>query len=293
MKLMEANKANKALDTGVRPYACGLCRETFSRSDILKRHFQKCSVRRGNPTGENHLSHSRATKKSKLEAATEPSMGERTRGLCLDQSVGTTDFPPAGINASFDLSTLGLGSSGYPDENQSLSNRGSRSNSVKQPGSSGLMGSRGAYGGSSSSGYEPHSFSYSGGQITPDSITTSGAATPFQYSQETRAAHFTSDTPFSQSSRGPTLELNGGSRAPAGSSYTSGSLPQILESSNGRGNDIDWSSLLQPSTPDDYGNPQFHSSIDSAQHPVKSELDFSHMPFPLPQGYPAYLPAKV
>lgn len=36
---------------------CVLCRDTFSRSDILKRHFQKCSIRRGNPTGASHLSH--------------------------------------------------------------------------------------------------------------------------------------------------------------------------------------------------------------------------------------------
>ena len=39
---------------------CVLCRDTFSRSDILKRHFQKCSIRRGNPTGASHLSHPQA-----------------------------------------------------------------------------------------------------------------------------------------------------------------------------------------------------------------------------------------
>jgi len=39
---------------------CVLCRDTFSRSDILKRHFIKCSVRRGNPTGASHLSHPQA-----------------------------------------------------------------------------------------------------------------------------------------------------------------------------------------------------------------------------------------
>ncbi|CAJ2508637.1 Uu.00g136630.m01.CDS01 [Anthostomella pinea] len=43
--------------TGDRPYMCVLCRNTFSRSDILKRHFQKCSIRRGNPTGASHLPH--------------------------------------------------------------------------------------------------------------------------------------------------------------------------------------------------------------------------------------------
>ncbi|KAK3946920.1 hypothetical protein QBC32DRAFT_177817, partial [Pseudoneurospora amorphoporcata] len=47
--------------TGDRPYTCVLCQHTFSRSDILKRHFRECSIRRGNPTGATHLSHSRAS----------------------------------------------------------------------------------------------------------------------------------------------------------------------------------------------------------------------------------------
>lgn len=47
---------------------CVLCRDTFSRSDILKRHFQKCSIRRGNPTGVSHLSHPHAhVKKSQQQ----------------------------------------------------------------------------------------------------------------------------------------------------------------------------------------------------------------------------------
>lgn len=49
---------------------CVLCNDTFSRSDILKRHFQKCSVRRGNPTGASHLSSPAAhLKKSQAAAA--------------------------------------------------------------------------------------------------------------------------------------------------------------------------------------------------------------------------------
>ncbi|KAM3562069.1 hypothetical protein ARSEF4850_002917 [Beauveria asiatica] len=43
--------------TGERPYKCVLCDDTFSRSDILKRHYQNCSARRGNPTRASHLSH--------------------------------------------------------------------------------------------------------------------------------------------------------------------------------------------------------------------------------------------
>lgn len=50
---------------------CVLCNDTFSRSDILKRHFQKCSVRRGNPTGASHLSNPAAhIKKNQQKNAT-------------------------------------------------------------------------------------------------------------------------------------------------------------------------------------------------------------------------------
>lgn len=48
---------------------CVLCKDTFSRSDILKRHFQKCSLRRGNPTGASHLSHPQAHLKRSQAAA--------------------------------------------------------------------------------------------------------------------------------------------------------------------------------------------------------------------------------
>ncbi|KAK4119927.1 hypothetical protein N657DRAFT_244162 [Parathielavia appendiculata] len=35
---------------------CFLSRETFARSDILKRHSTKCAIRGGNPTSASHLS---------------------------------------------------------------------------------------------------------------------------------------------------------------------------------------------------------------------------------------------
>ena len=59
--------------TGDRPYMCHLCTDTFSRSDILKRHFLKCSLRRGNPTGANHLAHQRGRASSvhRLSASNE------------------------------------------------------------------------------------------------------------------------------------------------------------------------------------------------------------------------------
>lgn len=96
-----------SLDTDTRPYSCGLCRETFSRSDILKRHFQKCSVRRGNPTGENHLDHSRAIKKSNLEAAGKllREKTSRTRSVPSCPTPAIRDFAPTNI-PTFDFHAL-------------------------------------------------------------------------------------------------------------------------------------------------------------------------------------------
>ncbi|OAQ58227.1 hypothetical protein VFPPC_11788 [Pochonia chlamydosporia 170] len=61
--------------TGDRPYMCVLCRDTFCRSDILKRHFQKCSIRRGNPSGVSHLSHPQARVRNHAQGGKAGSLG--------------------------------------------------------------------------------------------------------------------------------------------------------------------------------------------------------------------------
>lgn len=298
MKLIESNKANIIVDTGIRPYSCGLCNDTFSRSDILKRHFLKCSVRRGNPTGEHHLSHSRATKKSRLEAAAKARAFEDCNALSSNQSEGTTEneLSPSG---AFDLSALRIGASRYSEESQPVSSRASRSNSVKGP-----SGSQANFRGSSASSYDPIGYVYSGGRITPDSISTSGAVTPFHYLQENRPGQFTTtDVPYIESIHVPGLEVS--SRPPTVSGYASGSLPQILESGTGRGTDIDWPPLFHPDTHDNYGNSQFDSNMSGTHQLIKSEADlgqshrplepkpdFRNLPLPLPNGYASYMPTK-
>lgn len=298
MKLIESNNANIMVDTGIRPYSCGLCNDTFSRSDILKRHFLKCSVRRGNPNGEHHLSHSRATKKSKLEAAAKARALEDSYALSSNQSEGNTEneLSPSG---AFDLSGLRIGASRYSDESLPISSRASRSNSVK-----GAGGSQVNYRSSSASSYDPIGYVYSGGRITPDSITTSGIMTPFHYLQENRPGQFTAtDIPFIESIHVPGLEVS--SRIPTVSGYASGSLPQILESGNGRGTDIDWPPHFHSDTNENYGNPQFDSNISSVHQLIKSEVDpgqshrpvgpksdFRNLPLPLPNGYASYMPTK-
>lgn len=295
MKLIESNNANTMVDTGSRPYSCGLCNDTFSRSDILKRHFLKCSVRRGNPTGEHHLSHSRATKKSRLEAAAKARALEDSNALSSNQSEGAIENVLSSSGA-FDLSALRIGASRYSDEIQPISSRASRSDSVKGAGAS-----QANYRGSSASSYDPISYVHSGGRITPDSITTSGAVTPFHYLQENRPGQFTAtDIPFIESMHVPGLEVI--SRPQNVSGYESGLLPQILESGNGRSTDIDWPPLFHTDTNENYGNPQFDSSVHQlikseadpgqSQGPVEPKSDFRNLPLPLPNGYASYMPTK-
>ncbi|TIA50356.1 hypothetical protein D6C79_03096 [Aureobasidium pullulans] len=117
--------------TGDRPYMCHLCKDTFSRSDILKRHFQKCSIRRGNPTGANHLAHQRrntngsnrmsisSTEPVALTGLAEAAGAPYTNGTILS---GVTNSPT--VN--------GEGSS-YASSVASISNRSSRANSLIHP----------------------------------------------------------------------------------------------------------------------------------------------------------------
>ena len=80
---------------------CVLCRDTFSRSDILKRHFQKCSVRRGNPTGLSHLS-SPAAHLKKSQAASAKASNDVP-------SSASTPTPTAVPNGSFPGTVLANG----------------------------------------------------------------------------------------------------------------------------------------------------------------------------------------
>ena len=75
---------------------CVLCKDTFSRSDILKRHFQKCSIRRGNPTGASHLSNPAAHIK-KHQAAQQKAAAEAAAAAA---NSGTTT-PNSGVNGTY------------------------------------------------------------------------------------------------------------------------------------------------------------------------------------------------
>ncbi|KAF4556399.1 Hypothetical protein D9617_1g082760 [Elsinoe fawcettii] len=122
--------------TGDRPYMCHLCKDTFSRSDILKRHFQKCSIRRGNPTGANHLAGQR--RNTGGSAGQRLSMGQQDQpmGIAAMSDVQTpTSYQNGGsmpntVNGS---PTVNGDQSSYASSIASMSNRSSRANSLIQP----------------------------------------------------------------------------------------------------------------------------------------------------------------
>ncbi|KAJ6789271.1 hypothetical protein PWT90_10920 [Aphanocladium album] len=100
--------------TGDRPYMCVLCRDTFSRSDIMKRHFQKCSIRRGNPTGASHLSYPQAHVKGKRRARTAAGMPEGD----MNHMNG---MPSDGMVHPFGMVPVQDGMNGMPGDQKQLS----------------------------------------------------------------------------------------------------------------------------------------------------------------------------
>jgi hypothetical protein len=96
---------------------CVLCHDTFSRSDILKRHFIKCSVRRGNPTGASHLSHPQAHVK-KNAAAQQKAMG--TEGD-VNHINGMGNMPADGMVHPFGLIPASDGMSNIANDQSQLS----------------------------------------------------------------------------------------------------------------------------------------------------------------------------
>jgi len=98
---------------------CHLCKDTFSRSDILKRHFQKCSLRRGNPTGANHLAHQRRNTNS----GNRLSISQQDGPIGLAGLQDVAGGPPYGGNMVTNSPTV----------NSDIQSRSSRANSLITP----------------------------------------------------------------------------------------------------------------------------------------------------------------
>lgn len=130
---------------------CVLCRDTFSRSDILKRHFQKCSIRRGNPTGASHLSHPNAHVKKHTQQQKPAGMGNEGE---MNHLNGLNNMPGEGMVHPFGMVPVQDGMNNMPGDQNHLSrsnsmgrmdngNNGDRRNMAGGP----VMGNSQPYGG--------------------------------------------------------------------------------------------------------------------------------------------------
>lgn len=268
----------------MRPYTCGLCTDTFSRSDILKRHFHKCAERRGNPTGQSHLHHSRANKKLRQgDAAQTESSTSNGVSQAPQMEPG---FAPTGVSTYLDMGNLHLSRQQFLDgENEK---QVSRPNSIKESKrSTGSRSNRASLGMVNTAGFDTTSYGYASGHVTPDSATTSGAATPFTYLNDARSNQISPIGAFS-ATNGNDMGFGGPSRAPSSSNYSNGALPHIAGQ---RGGPFDWNSFGPYNSSDDYSNIHYPSGTNTpitAQR-IKSESDLSHLQM---EGFP-YLPPKI
>ena len=190
-------------------------------------------------------------------------------------------FNQTNLDGTFDFNALDLGQSSYVES----ANQISRSNSIKKSKrSTGSHSNRASLGLVNTGGYDATSYGYVSGHVTPDSATTSGAATPYTYMHESRSNQISPSGAYSIVN-GNDMGFNGVSRAPTSSNYSNGTLPHIAGQ---RGGDMDWPFFSNNNPNDDYGNTQYHSGTNTPIHRIKSETDL-HMP----TGDFSYLPSKA
>ena len=178
------------------------------------------------------------------------------------------------MDVGFDINALNLGQASYVEPAPQVS----RPNSIKQAKrSTGSHSNRTSLGMVNTSGYDPASYGYASGHVTPDSATTSGAATPYNYHPfESRSAQISPSGAYTPVMNGRDMTFGGANRAPMTSNYTNGSLPHIAGQRSG--NDMDWPSFPYNSN-DEYGNTQYQSGTNTPLHPVKSEDDLTNLDY--------------
>ncbi|KAE9983532.1 hypothetical protein EG328_009872 [Venturia inaequalis] len=126
--------------TGDRPYQCKLCKDTFSRSDILKRHYQKCSIRRGVPNDTNHLEGSRnhLVKNNNNSRLSNGSIGDQQHSYLNGAPQQQATFDPSLNSHHLMMNPVNQyvqngGVYANANDMAALSNRSSRANSLMSP----------------------------------------------------------------------------------------------------------------------------------------------------------------
>lgn len=261
---------------------CILCKDTFSRSDILKRHFQKCSLRRGNPTGASHLSHSLAHVKKSQPGANKDSTSQVGGPDLLGVSQASEPFAmPTLSNVYGDQGARLPVQSNYSGSDQSISNPVSRANSIKRPSSGGGRDRR-SLTGPGHAGFNRTSFTYKSGDLSPSSQPNSTDSTPLAFSTDRKPDQHPGHGP-TQSQFGFGSQTNGTMRdVTTSDTYARGSSSQMQGSSQSQGSEFDWPAIFQPGAQDAYMNQMFSSNMADQQHAVKPEPGLMSHPFANP-----------
>ena len=260
---------------------CVLCKDTFSRSDILKRHFQKCSVRRGNPSNATHLSHPSAhVRKTQSGSGNILSPDSATSEIKTPQETEDLQTHPSKYNAT---NRADLQQQSYPDRELAPTQGMSRLGSAKLAAGTFSIRDR-SLTGPGPSNLNAAGYSYSQGSVTDGSLSASAEGTPISFKQEVPFAHtnLVKDGLLSHTRPGNVNHAN--------SIDCTRSLQHITGSTNGQSG---WPEGYQWSAQSGYSTPQYETSGSMGQPSIKTETgNFTNSPL-LMTADQAQQPAKL
>ncbi|KAI9746194.1 MAG: hypothetical protein M1818_000875 [Claussenomyces sp. TS43310] len=233
--------------TGDRPYMCVLCRDTFSRSDILKRHFQKCSIRRGNPTGASHLSHAQAHLKKSHPGPHKASGPSSADGDLMRNINGLG----GGISNDQVLLPFGVAplsdSTSHMGEDHSQHDHASRSSSLKRLSSGGTPQDRRSLNGPGSNGSNRAGYEQGYNNGIPSTMASSmnSQLAGFSMSGGQSSSSFGQNYDFPTQNGGHSMhaQSNGDMSSVGGGR---GGMPMYGGAPNAQQPGVDWSHMFQP-----------------------------------------------
>ena len=246
---------------------CVLCKDTFSRSDILKRHFQKCSLRRGNPTGATHLSHSHAYHKKSRSGSYKATTQGSDMSPTDDSRILRNGSPRNLVTSS---------PSKYIDEQKAASNSISRKNSTQRSNSNEGIGDSRSLTGPDPSGSHRGSMDIGQNERLAAALSSAmdSSIAAFAVNGPTQP-QFPNGFDFNSHGPGSASHQGGDPRDhdPLGHmSHDSnrGSLPYFNGPQN-QTSEVDWPSLFQTGSHDTLMNPMLQSNMSHGHMPIKSE----------------------
>lgn len=226
---------------------CVLCKDTFSRSDILKRHFQKCSLRRGNPTGASHLSHPQAhLKRSQAAAnAAKPVQDEVSSSIPPSNGLVGTTFGEGSVNGQALAATSRPGFTEQQPLGFLMSSVNGMNPSQADQRASWMAAPK-------QNPYLVQPGSEANGQLNNIDRPPLEQAKPQPPAQP--------QPPIVQDPKRPVVP---GQQQP-------GQQPGQQPNHTG---EIDWTTMFQPGAPDGYMNPVFPQSVAPGQEPINTQVD--------------------